>query len=58
MRQTDNLTVPRKCYERTVYPTQIGDPVKKYIRSTCVYLTRDGKCELNACIKNAKGART
>ena len=52
------LPIPQKCQERTVYPVQKGDLSKKYVTRTCVYLTKEGKCELNACVKNLKGGDT
>ena len=46
------LPAPDKCYEKTVYPLQTDNPLKKYVTSTCVYLSKEGKCQLNGCIKN------
>ena len=45
------LPAPDKCYEKTVYPLQTDNPLKKYVTSTCVYF-KDHKCQLNGCIKN------
>ena len=41
-----------RCYTKTVYPLQTDNPLKKYVTSTCVYLSKEGKCQLNGCIKN------
>ena len=46
------LPAPDKCYQKTMYPLQTDNPIKKYVTSACVYLSKDGKCQLNGCIKN------
>jgi len=55
MRASAELPTPKKCFEKTYYPAQKGDTYKRYVTPACIYLTKDGKCELNACVKNMKG---
>lgn len=54
LRQTDALPPSARCYNKTYYPLQRNDAISKYTFPTCIYL-KDGKCQLNACVKNMKG---
>lgn len=54
MRASAELPTPKKCFEKTYYPAQKGELYKRYVTPACIYLTKDGKCELNACVKNTK----
>ena len=56
MRQTDKLEATSKCYKQTVYPNQKYEGISRVLWPTCIYL-KNGKCELNACVKNTKGVR-
>lgn len=58
MRQTDQLPAQDKCFDKTAYPLikDEGETVTRVLWPTCIYL-KDGKCQLNACMKNTKGVR-
>lgn len=53
------LPTPDKCFKKTAYPLQKceGETMTRVWWPTCIYL-KNGKCQLNACVKNTKGARS
>lgn len=56
MRQTDVLPRSDKCYEPTVYLSQKRLGLNKTTFPVCIYLDhKNGRCTLNACVKNTKG---
>lgn len=57
LRESTQLPTPIKCYTKTAYPLNKykGEIVTRVTWPTCIYL-KNGKCQLNACVKNTKGA--
>lgn len=50
IRQTDNVRITERCYEKTYYP---WDDNRKCIWPTCKYL-KNGTCELTVCVRREK----
>ena len=48
------LPTPKKCYEKTSYYNQKIYGMSRVTWPTCIYL-KNGKCQLNGCIKNTRG---
>ena len=57
MRQTDTLPIPDKCLKQTAYPLNKydGETLTRVTWPACIYF-KNGKCQLNACIKNTRGS--
>ena len=58
IKQSMELPIPAKCYKQTGYPLlkADGDVITRVTWPTCIYL-KNGKCQLNGCVKNTKGVR-
>lgn len=56
IRESTVLPTPGKCFKRTSYYNQKIEGLSRVTWPTCIYL-KNGKCQLNACVKNTKGAR-
>ena len=56
LRESTQLPTPIKCYIKTAYPLNKceGETLTRVTWPTCIYLTKEGKCELNACVKNTR----
>ena len=55
IRQTIELPTPKKCYDKTSYYNQKIYGMSRVTWPTCIYF-KNGKCELNGCVKNTKGS--
>ena len=53
LRESTQLPTPKRCFEQTSYPLlkADGDVITRVTWPTCIYL-KNGKCQLNGCIKN------
>lgn len=50
IRQDKSIRVNERCFKPTYYPI---DGAKAYKQPACIYLTKEGKCELNYCVRGA-----
>ena len=48
IRQDKSIRVNDRCFKPTYYPM---DGIKAYKQPACIYLSKNGKCELNYCVK-------
>ena len=55
MSELMKLPTPKKCYKKTAYPLLKcdGETLTRVTWPTCIYL-KNGKCQLNACVKNTR----
>ena len=50
------LPTPSKSFKKTIYPNQKIEALSRVAWPTCIYL-KNGRCQLNACVKNTKGGK-